>query len=84
VLKGVATEPSEPSGLETVRFFKLIEDLFFRRNVGLELGILWPPGELDSSLMDGGRPGVAGLMVKAVSDGLNRGRDPAETGSGGI
>ena len=27
---------------------------------------------------------MAGLIVKAVSDGLNKGRDPAETGSGGI
>ena len=40
VLKGVATEPSEPSGLLTARFFRLIEDLFFLKNVGRELGTL--------------------------------------------
>jgi hypothetical protein len=69
--------------MEKARFLRLREDLFFRRKAGLLLGIRWPPGEFPSSLCMDVRPGVAGLIVIAVSAGLSNGRDPADVGIGG-
>lgn len=63
-LIGVATEPSEPSGLDTdrARFFKLIDDLFFFKN-GRVAGARWPPGDGTSPIEFNGNPGVAGDIV---------------------
>ena len=72
-LMGVATEPSEPSGLETERFrcFKLSEDLFFLIPIGGPLPVFGDTGAKLASL-DMALPGagVAGETVKVVSAGL--------------
>lgn len=75
VLKGVPIEPSEPSGLdrESVRCFKLREDLFF---LIPRLGPLPVFGELGAKLLSLDivwlSAGVAGETVKVVSEGLGR------------
>ena len=79
VLRGVPTDPSEPSGLDIDKalFFRLIEDLFFRIPVPKLEGF---PGNLEALGDDGTsvpsfdancvKAGVAGEIVKAVSAGL--------------
>lgn len=72
-LRGVPTEPSEPSGLEMdrLRCFRLRDDLFFLIPVAEFLPVLGEEGASVVSLdMAWLRAGVAGETVKAVSAGL--------------
>jgi hypothetical protein len=72
-LRGVPTDPSDPSGLETerLRCFRLRDDLFFLMPTAGPLPVFGEPGasvvSLDIALL---RAGVAGETVKVVSAGL--------------
>ena len=73
VLKGVPIEASEPSGLDidSVRCFRLSEDLFFRIPIAELFPVFGEPGanemSFDIALLSAG---VAGDTVKVVSAGL--------------
>jgi hypothetical protein len=71
VLRGVAADPSEPSGLETdmALYLRLVEDWFFFRTPGLDPLKLNPPGD-GGGMSPNDMPGVAGDAVKLVSAGL--------------
>jgi hypothetical protein len=75
VLRGVAADPSEPSGLETdmVLYLRLVEDWFFFKTPGLDPLKLNPPGDA-GGMSAIGKPGVAGEALKLVSAGLKTGR----------
>jgi hypothetical protein len=66
-------DPSEPSGLEidSVRCFRLSDDLFFRMPIAEFFPFLGDPGtrpvSMDTAWL---RDGVAGEMVAIVSAGL--------------